>query len=160
MTFKKKKITADYGFEFEFKKAVHFYKVYLHNLQSDPTCEIPTRPLKWVSCTSKPRHRYMVKIINHLFESLPVLPKVMNAGHPDFTMARLGVQHLWGEQHTRKPCQKTLRGCGPHLPHPTQPHHQQTAVSISPSVISNSALTLTSPTHLGADTPRASNSAS
>lgn len=126
MTFlkKKKKITADYGFEFEFKKAVHFYKVYLHNLQSDPTCEIPTRPLKWVSCTSKSRHRYMVKIINHLFESLPVLPKVMNAGHPDFTVARLGVQHLWGEQHTRRPCQKPLRG-GAHTFH-TQ-HRQQTA---------------------------------
>lgn len=72
----------------------------------------------------------MVRIINHLFESLPVLPKVMNAGHPDFSMARLGVQHLWGEQHTRKPCQKALRGRGPHLPHPAQPHHQQTAVSV------------------------------
>lgn len=45
----------------------------------------------------------------------------MNAGHPDFTVARLGVQHLRGEQHTRRPCQKPLRGGGPHLPHPAPP---------------------------------------
>lgn len=90
MAFKtNKKITADCGFEF--KKAVCLYKVYLHNPQSDPTCEIPTGPLERLPCTYKSRHRYTFKMISHLFKLLSVLPKVMDAGHPDFDVARLGV---------------------------------------------------------------------
>ena len=128
---KKKKITADYGFEFEFKKAVRFYKVYLHNLQSDPTCEIPTRPLEQLSCTYKSRHHYTFKIINHLFKFLPVLPKVMNAGHPDFNVARLGVQHLWKkEQHILNPSvRRRYEAMTQHLPsHPMRPHHQHVSL--------------------------------
>ena len=119
---KKKESQLTMDLNLNSKKAIRFYKVYLHNLQSDPTCEIPTRPLERLSCTYKSRHHYTFKIINHLFKFLPVLPKVMNAGHPDFNVARLGVQHLWRkEQHVLKPSvRRRYEAMTQHLPsHPT-----------------------------------------